>query len=74
MATYETLLATDSLGWEAQQPWVTAPYYLALAYRASGEVDKARGAADRLLVLWKDADPDLVLLRKARELRGQMDR
>jgi eukaryotic-like serine/threonine-protein kinase len=74
VATYETLLATDSMGWEAQQPWVTAPYYLALAYRASGQVAKARGAADRLLGLWKDADPDLVMLRKTRELRHELDR
>ena len=73
VATYETLLATDSFGWEAQQAWVTSPYYLALAYRASGQVDKARDAADRLLTLWKDADPDLVMLRKTRELRQQLD-
>jgi tetratricopeptide (TPR) repeat protein len=74
VTTYEALVATDSLGWEAQQPWVTASYYLALAYRASGQVDKARDATDRLLTLWKDADPDLVLLRKTRDLRLQLDR
>lgn len=74
VTTYEALQTMNSLGWEAQQPWVTAPYYLALAYRASGQVDKARGAADRLLSLWKDADPDLVMLRKTRELRRQLDR
>jgi tetratricopeptide (TPR) repeat protein len=74
VATYETLLATDNLGWEAQQPWVTAPYYLALAYRASGQVEKARGAADRFLGHWKDADADLVMLRKTLELRRQLDR
>ena len=73
VTTYEALVATDSLGWEAQQPWVTAPYYLALAYRASGQVDKARDAADGLLRLWKDADPDLVILRKTRELRRRLD-
>ncbi|MCM3877458.1 MAG: hypothetical protein NEA02_13715, partial [Thermoanaerobaculia bacterium] len=74
VTTYETLLATDSFGWEAQQPWVTAFYYLALAYRASGQIDKARGAADRLLGLWKGADPDLVMLRKTRDLRRELDR
>ena len=74
VATYEALLTAEPLGWEAQQGWVTAPYYLALAYQASGQVDKARAAADRLLTHWKNADPDLVILRKTRELRQALDR
>ena len=71
---YETLLGTDQYGWESQQPWVTAPYPLALAYRATGRTDKALAAADQLLTHWKDADPDLAVLRKTRELRQELGR
>jgi tetratricopeptide (TPR) repeat protein len=74
VSTYEALLATSPAGWEAQQGWVTAPYFLALAYRASGQVDKARAAADRLLAQWKDADSDLVVLRRTRELSRELAR
>jgi tetratricopeptide (TPR) repeat protein len=74
VTTYEALLAMDNLGWEAQQPEVIAHYSLALAYRASGQLDKARAVADKLLSLWKDADQDLPLLRKTRELRRELDR
>jgi tetratricopeptide (TPR) repeat protein len=74
IATYETLLATDSLGWEAQQPWLFAHYVLADAYRGAGQLARARETADRLLTLWKAADPDLPLLTRARDLRRQLER
>ena len=71
---YDALFAMDALGWEGQQPWVTAHYDAALAYRGAGRLDKAREAADALLAMWKEADPDLPLLLKTRELRSQLDR
>jgi tetratricopeptide (TPR) repeat protein len=73
VAAYEALFQMDILGWEAQQPWVAAHYSAALAYRAGGQLDKARETTDALLALWKDADPDLPLLRSTQELRRQLD-
>ncbi len=37
-----------------------------------GERDRARREVDRLLALWRRADPDLELLRDARELRARV--
>jgi hypothetical protein len=73
VTAYEALLAMDCLGWEAQQTWLSAHYSLAEAYREGGQLARAREVADRLLTLWKDADPDLPLLRRTRELRQQLD-
>jgi eukaryotic-like serine/threonine-protein kinase len=39
---------------------------LGRAYLMSGETAKARGAYHNFLVLWKDADPDIPILRQAR--------
>jgi len=68
IATYEALLAIDSLGWEAQQPWLAAHYVLADAYREVGRASSALETAERLLDLWKAADPDLLLVKRTRDL------
>ena len=39
---------------------------LARAYALQGEPDKARTAYEQFLTLWKDADPDIPILRQAR--------
>ena len=39
---------------------------LAADYLAKGNREKAKQTVDRLLVLWKDADPNLVLLKQAK--------
>jgi ATP/maltotriose-dependent transcriptional regulator MalT len=38
---------------------------LARAYALQGDKDKARVAYSDFLTLWKDADPDILLLRQA---------
>jgi eukaryotic-like serine/threonine-protein kinase len=38
----------------------------ARAYRLSGDQIKARKAYDEFLAVWKDADPDIPILRAAR--------
>jgi tetratricopeptide (TPR) repeat protein len=55
-----------SLGWEPQQRWVEARYTLATDYAARGDKQKARETLDKLLNQWKDADPNLPLLKKAK--------
>jgi eukaryotic-like serine/threonine-protein kinase len=68
IASYELLLAGPerALGWEPQQRWVEARYTLATDYAARGNKQKARETLGTLLNLWKDADPDLPLLKNAK--------
>jgi hypothetical protein len=39
---------------------------LGRAYALSGHTAKARGAYDDFLLLWKDADPDIPILKQAK--------
>ncbi len=39
---------------------------LARAYGLSGDKDKARAAYQDFLALWKDADPDVPILKQAK--------
>jgi eukaryotic-like serine/threonine-protein kinase len=68
MASYERMFAsTDrALSWEPQQRWLEARCTLASDYLSLGEKQKARETLTALLNLWKNADPDLPLLKKAR--------
>lgn len=68
IAAYEFLLGAPerALGWEPQQRWVEARYTLAEDYAARGDRQKARATLEALLKLWKDADPDLPLLKRAK--------
>lgn len=68
ITSYEKILssADDSLGWEPQQRWLEAHYTLALDYSSRGEKQKARETLATLLNLWKDADSNLPLLKKAK--------
>ena len=71
---YEKLTSgpTRSLSWEPQQRWVAAHYTLAEDYLARDERDKANQTLSKLLALWKDADPNLPLLKQALDLRAQI--
>lgn len=66
--SYEKILssAKRSLGWEPQQRWPEARYTLASDYFSRGEKQKARETLSTLLTLWKDADPNLPLLKQAK--------
>jgi DNA-binding winged helix-turn-helix (wHTH) protein/tetratricopeptide (TPR) repeat protein len=68
IASYEKVLSSTNrlLGWEAQQYWLEAHYILALDYSSRGDKQKARETLATLLNLWKDADPDLPLLKQAK--------
>ncbi len=73
IAAYESFLAMPGwIGWEPQQAWLAAHYDLAELYVARGEREKAKKLLDTLLGLWKDADGDLPLLKKALKLRGEI--
>jgi eukaryotic-like serine/threonine-protein kinase len=68
IAAFEKMLSsTDrSLSWEPQQRWLEARHTLALDYAARGDKQKGRVTLEKLLDLWKDADPNLPLLKKAK--------
>ena len=61
-----------SPGWEAQQGWLEAHYWLAVLYQKCGHHQKALGSLDDLLARWKDADPDLPMLKRATGLRAEL--
>jgi tetratricopeptide (TPR) repeat protein len=67
IAAYEKILRApdSSLSWEPQQRWLEAYYTLALDYSSRGDKQKARETLAKLLSLWKDADPNLPLLKQA---------
>jgi len=71
---YEKLIESPSppLGWEPQQDWLVAHYHMAKAYLARGEKDKAAPLLEKLLTLWKDADPDIPLLIAAKSEYAKM--
>jgi DNA-binding winged helix-turn-helix (wHTH) protein/tetratricopeptide (TPR) repeat protein len=68
VATYEKMLSLTQLplSWEPQQRWLEARYALALDYSSCGDKQKARETLATLLNLWKDADPNLPLLKQAK--------
>jgi tetratricopeptide (TPR) repeat protein len=72
ISQYESLLKRfgESIGWEAQQPWLAAHIALAEDYAARGDVEAASVTAKELLRIWKDADAGLPLLQKAHAILG----
>jgi tetratricopeptide (TPR) repeat protein len=76
IAWYQTLVETTPLplGWEPQQDWLAAHYFLAKAYSSRGEKDKAGPLLGKLLTLWKDADPGLPLLKEAFALKHELEK
>src|SRR5262249_28592735 len=57
--------AAAGAGAVAPAPWI-AQLDLARAYAAQGDPGKARAAYQDFLGLWKDADPDVPLLKEAK--------
>jgi eukaryotic-like serine/threonine-protein kinase len=55
-----------SVSWEPQQHWLVAYVTLASDYARRGEKQKARDTLATFLNLWKDADPNLPLLKQAK--------
>ena len=57
---------TNGFGVDTQGDWVMAPLEVARIAEALGDSATARSALQSLLDRWKDADPDLAILRGAR--------
>jgi eukaryotic-like serine/threonine-protein kinase len=57
----------DHRGIVINQPWgAVARLELGRAYTLQGDTTKARGAYQDFLTLWKDADPDIPILKQAK--------
>ncbi len=48
-------------------------YLMALAHHRKGDDARARHVLDHLLAIWRQADPDLALLRETKALRRQLE-
>jgi tetratricopeptide (TPR) repeat protein/predicted Ser/Thr protein kinase len=64
---YEKLIADRTLGSETQDDWFTAHVRLARIRQSQGDSTAARTLYQTVLSIWKDGDPDLLVLREARE-------
>jgi serine/threonine protein kinase/Flp pilus assembly protein TadD len=66
-ATTEFQKITEHRGIVTNQPYgAVARLELARAYAMQGDTNKARGAYQDFLTLWKDADPDIPILKQAK--------
>ena len=72
--SYEKLIAGGraALGWEPQQEWITAHTRLAEIYLEQGEKAKAAQVLRPLVEIWREADPDLPLAAKLRNLTSKL--
>ncbi len=61
-----------SLGLEPQQFWIDAHCRMAKLLVTRGERQKAKELLNTLLQMWKDADPELPLLKEARRLQSEL--
>lgn len=68
IAWYEKYINTPPtpLGYEPQQDWLVAHDRLAAAYVAFGRTDQATPLLEKLVMLWKDADPDIPEVRRVK--------
>jgi tetratricopeptide (TPR) repeat protein len=65
---YEEILARSDAGNESQEQTLNAQVRLAEIYTRLGRRDRARALCDAVLVQWKSADDDLLLLKDARKV------
>jgi tetratricopeptide (TPR) repeat protein/predicted Ser/Thr protein kinase len=63
---YEEIISLFHLGKEAQESWIMAHYELGKIFRDMGNTEKAKEYYGKFLNIWKDADPDIPILKKAK--------
>ena len=62
----KTLIDAEPLGDEVQQDWLASFVGLARLDLAAGKKDEAKALLSQFLDLWKDADPDIPVLKEAK--------
>ncbi|HEX3985960.1 MAG TPA: winged helix-turn-helix domain-containing protein [Acidobacteriaceae bacterium] len=63
---------SDALGWEPQQRLVEARFALARDYQKKGDPTAARAELAELMGHWDHTDPEVALVREARQLSSQL--
>ncbi len=63
---YQEIIAKSWLGAEHQEFWILAHYELGKIYEELGDTQKAKEYYEMFLSIWKDADPDINILRQAK--------
>ena len=65
---------SEGFGWDTQEDWVLARLDVARLAESLGDSATARAALQTLLDRWKDADPDLPVLRETRRELARLQR
>jgi serine/threonine protein kinase/tetratricopeptide (TPR) repeat protein len=63
---YEQIISQFRLSGPLLEEWLLAHYQLANIYRERGDTEKAREYYSKFLNIWKDADPDIPILVRAK--------
>jgi len=63
---YQEIIDSCSLGGESQEHWILAHYELAKIYKELGDIQKSKEYYVKFFNIWKDAEPDIPILRKAK--------
>ncbi len=64
---YREMIDDQSLGWEAQEPWVLSHFIVARLYHERGDTANAVQYYDRFLEIWAMGDDDLAARVDARQ-------
>lgn len=63
---YRQIIAAFPLGDESQEYWILSHYELAKIYEQLGDMKKAKEYYGKFFNIWKDADPGIPVLRRAK--------
>jgi tetratricopeptide (TPR) repeat protein len=69
---YQETISNKDFGWEGQETWVLAHYYLGRACEQKGEKEKAMESYGKFLEIWRMADPDLPALVDAKKRLAEL--
>jgi serine/threonine-protein kinase len=64
---YLEILEHKEFGWEGQEPWLQAHYWLGRVYEEQGDTARAAESYQELIGLWESGDEGLVALVDARQ-------
>jgi len=64
---YQEFVGKKRLGSETQEYWILAHYQMGVLYQQKGDVRRAMEYYEKFRDIWKDGDPDLIVLAEAKE-------
>jgi len=69
---FQQIVEREDRGYEGQEFWTMSHYQLGRLFEAKGDVAEATRWYQKLLDIWKEADPGLPLLRDVQERMGRL--